>query len=219
MKKMFLLLVSFVFINIHAQCQIDTSKFNYPVSERTHKICYEKAHGVSGISKGRLFRRACEFIASQNFDRTENITCKNGSSVAVQFFDKPINFQDSIEGKLLGNGFVNFQYRHHERFVITFKYKISVRDNEYKYQFTDFRVLEFISAPKNKSRSSAFVASQGALFASGSSNTVFNANQLLQFDLEDFTDKRAYERTSDEVFRERIKRMIGDLKITMADTF
>ncbi|MFT4062632.1 MAG: hypothetical protein QM642_09785 [Edaphocola sp.] len=203
---------------------INSNAQDYPIDKRTNKICYTDTVTINA-AKEQLFKRAEQFIVSQNFDRVENIRCKNKSHVAVQIVNKPIAYRDYDEGKYIGNGFVNFECRGKERFVIIFKLKLGVKNNLYKYEFTDFQVWEFVSAPKNKSksRSSAYggAAGSGVLGVGSSSGfTVFSADDVRKWDLEDFAEEGAYgRRGSDEVFQERIKRLIGDLKTAMQDDF
>lgn len=193
---------------------------DYPIDNRTKKITFTDTVKVKK-SKEILFKRVEQFVISQNFDRVENIRCKDKSHVTLQLVDLPITYKDFEDGKYIGNGFVNFEYRGKERFVLLFKYQIAVKDNYYKYQFTDFQVLEFVTAPTNKGKSKSMGTGGGGFaFGSSSGKVEFSANDVRKWDLEEFSEKGAFDRSgSDDVFRERINRLIGDLHTTMKDDF
>jgi len=192
----------------------------YPIDKRTSKICYSNTITINA-SKEQLFKRAEQFIASQNFGRIENIRCKNKSNINLQIVNKPIVYQDFDEGKYIGNGFVNFEYKNEEHFIIIFKYKIAVNDNSYKYEFTDFQIWDFITAPKNKGKSHGMAAvGTGIGMGASSGSLEFSASDVRKYDLEEFINRKSYKKDgSDKIFQERIKRMIGDLNTTMNDNF
>lgn len=191
----------------------------YPVNERTGKISFSKTVNLP-LSKDKLFKRVEQFIISQNFDRDENIRCKDKSHVVLQLVDKPITYKDYEDGKYYGCGFFNFSYRDKERFAIVFNFKISVKEGAYKYEFTDFKVMEFVTAPRNKGKSKSMTtASNSMAFGSSSGFVEFSANDVRKWDIEDFVYMSAWDNGSSEVFDERVYRLISDLKATMKDDF
>jgi hypothetical protein len=138
--------------------------------------------------------------------------------------DKPITYKDYEDGKYFGCGFFNFAYRDKERFAIVFNFKIGVKEGAYKYEFTDFKVMEFVTAPKNKGKSKSMAMGSGTTsssmaFGSSSGFVEFSANDVRQWDLEEFVDMSAWEKGSSEVFDERVHRLLSDLKSTMKDDF
>ena len=159
--KILNLLVIFCLI-FNSQDLVAQKNDKYPIDQRTNKICFTDTVSV-GATKEQLFKRVEQFVVSQNFDRVENIRCKDKSHVALKIVYQPISYSDFEEGKYLGNGFVNFEYRGNERFVLIFKFKVAVKDNLYKYEITDFKVWEFVTAPKNtsKGKNSGFAGSDG----------------------------------------------------------
>lgn len=191
---------------------------SFPVDERTGRISYQ---GVveAPFSKEKLFKRAEQFVISQDFERAENIRCKDKSHVLLRLVENAITYLDFEEGKILGNGFVNFSYRGRDRFVITFRYQLTVKDFAYRYAFTDFIVLEFVTAPKDKSKSTGVaLAGNGVGFGKSSGFVEFSANDVRRFELEDFILRSAFDKSEDE-FRNRIKRVVSDLETTMKDDF
>ncbi len=120
--------------------------YNYPIDSITGKITFEKKKSAD-YSQPELFEFELQFVAVQNFDKQVEIKTKNKKAYYnTVVVPKAITYQDKQQGKIFGNGFFDFEYRGKERFVITFSYKIYVKDKEYRYVFTDFVVKEFVDA-------------------------------------------------------------------------
>lgn len=223
--KQFLSILAIILINTHAGWA--QNKYDYPVDPQNGKITISNTVSIDG-TKSTLFRRGKQFIVTQNFDRIENIRCKDKSHVEVQIVSSPIKYSDSTDGVYIGNGFFNFQYRGKERFLMTFNYKLSVENNRYSYKLYNFILLEFVTAPKNKgkSRHSSFGSVSGSAYggsfnASGSSFggssgfVEFSAKDVRKFDLEDFVDRSAFD-DSDEDFVNAINSFKRELKNTLS---
>lgn len=206
MKKYYLVLILLLYIdNIFAQSK---NEYGYPIDEKTRKITIENTVSVNE-PKSTLYRRIETFIFFQNFDRKENIRCKDKSHIEIQIVARPISFQDPIDGIYLGNGFFNFHYRGKERFVVTFTFKIMAKEKQYTYKITNFRVLEFVTAPKNKGKSRSMD------FAGRSSGFVeFSASDVRTFTLEDFITRSDYD-NSNPTFIDAIKNFKSQLKSTL----
>lgn len=194
--------------------------YKYPIDARTHKISYEKRIDVPNASKELLFKRALQFVALQNYGRSENIRCKNNTNITTPIVDAELLINDPEDGKIVGNGFTHLTYRirGEYRFVLTFKYRINVKDNSYLYEFTNFRVLEFLSAPKEKSRSTGYVGSTGfGAIATGSALRTFSDASLVQKDLEDFIIQGIWQNQNagHNAFKEQLRLTFGDLKEVM----
>jgi len=203
-KSLLVLLTIFPFMNALAQ------ESDYPRDPLTGKISYSGGDSIN-VTKERLFKRAEQFIISQNFDRSESVRCKDKKSVELQFINAPITYTDTTDGVYIGNGFFNYKYRGKDWFVITFNYRIFAKEKFYSYKIYNFRVLEFIKAPiiyeKGKSKSASVsaktsIAGVGIGASRGSTTSTgfveFSTGDVRKFDLEDFIRKSAIERATTE---------------------
>lgn len=103
---------------------------------------------------------------------------------------KPISYSNAEEGKLFGNGFLNFQYRGHDFFFVTFSYRLYVQENKYKYVFTDFVVKEIYQMIRKESK-------------------------INSWPVEEFCQRKKYE-ASDVVFTTKINDLKHQLKLAMS---
>jgi len=173
------------------------NKYGYPINAETKKITYEKTVLVEA-DKHNLFKYALQFIADQNFDRQLSLKTKVRRTYANPIpVPKPISYQDEEQGKIFGNGFIEFEYRDNSRFVITFSYKICLQDKQYKYVFTDFAVKEFVFEGK-----------------SNKGGDVNSGARIISTPLEEFTEKNKYNK-SDDVFKKGMESIFTKIKIAM----
>lgn len=194
MKSIFILLIiSLSFGSSKAQI----NKYGYPISAETKKVIYEKTVSVEA-NKHNLFKYALQFIADQNFDRQLSVKTKVRRTYANPIpVPKPITYQDEEQGKIFGNGFIDFEYRDNNRFVITFSYKIYVQDKQYKYVFTDFAVKEYVFEGK-----------------SNKGGDVNSGARIISTPLEEFTEKNKYNK-SDDVFTKGMESIFNKIKVAM----
>lgn len=204
-KSVLVLLTIFIFLKVNAQ------ETDYPRDPLTGKISYSGEDSLD-VNKARLYKRAEQFIISQNFDRTESIRCKDKKSVELQFIDEPVTYTDTADGVYIGNGFFNYKYRGKDWFIITFNYRIFTKEKFYSYKIYNFRVLEFIKAPIVYENSQSVSAGHGkgktnvvgtrkvnAKVKTKSSGFVeFSTGDVRKFDLEDFINKSAIEKATIE---------------------
>lgn len=193
-----------------------TNRFGFPLNDHTGRVDYDSILYFDNLSKETLFKRAQEFIAAQDFDRTENIKCADNNSINTKFYERSIRYIDSSEGKILGSGFLPFKYKDYGYIYTVFEYKIQVKDGACKYEFTNFKVLEFKRAPKNKSRYAAYT------YGLASGNTSFSSNMVDQSTMEEFMERlRKYYRKDGKTgqFTGSIDKMISELSNTMASNF
>ncbi|WP_162902769.1 DUF4468 domain-containing protein [Taibaiella koreensis] len=181
---------------------------DYPTDPKTGKITFTKTVSVE-VSKERLYKRAEQFILSQNFDRIENIRCKDKSNVKLKIVYKPITYSDPVDGVYTGNGFFNFEYRNKSRFVVTYNFKIAVSENSYTYKLTNFKVMEFVTVHQKRGRTKG---SPEEGFASSSGFVEFSAGDVRKFDLEEFVERNRFE---DDAFMAQIKQIKDELKNTL----
>lgn len=173
------------------------NKYGYPINSETKKITYEKTVPVE-VDKHNLFKYALQFIADQNFDRQLSVKTKVRRTYANPIpVPKPITYQDEEQGKIFGNGFIDFEYRDNNRFVITFSYKIYVHDKQYKYVFTDFAVKEYVFEGK-----------------SNKGGDVNSGARIISTPLEEFTEKNKYNK-SDDVFTKGMESIFNKIKVAM----
>jgi len=196
MRKLLLLILSTsLFINSLAQ------ESDYPRDPLTGKISYAGGDSIN-VTKERLFKRAEQFIISQNFDRSESIRCKDKKSVELQLINLPITYTDTADGVYIGNGFFNYKYRGKDWFIITFNYRIFTKEKYYSYKIYNFRVLEFIKAPINYEREKTKTAAIKIIASRSSATTKgfveFSTGDVRKFDLEDFINKSAIEKATIE---------------------
>ena len=110
------LLVAFASVSCSAQIV-------FPIDSTTHKVTFSEIVQVDSISKPEIFTKVNEWIAL-NFVSTKDV---------VQFSDKE-------NGKIILKGIIHaFCGKRHEefggwKFVLT----IDIKDNKYRYVFTDF---------------------------------------------------------------------------------
>lgn len=189
--------------------------YKIPVSEKTDKISYSGTMAVDA-SEERLYKRALQFIAFQNWDKTITIKCKNAMPVSAQIIENAITYDDAEDGVLIGNGYTRYPMREATHFILTFKYKIAADEGAYKYEFTDFEVLEFVSGERTKGKSTG-VAYGG--IASGSGQTRFYDIDVRTYPMEEFVDYIGYyERFIPELhynFKEITKRLVNNLSDVM----
>lgn len=199
MKKVLLLLT--LATSYHAYAQ---NEYEYPVDPETKKITYEKSISVSD-NKHILYKDAQQFIASQNFDKELVIKTKARKLYwSGNVVERPVTYQDEETGKLFGNGYIPFSYRGNDRFVITFSYKLYVKDNQYRYIFTDFIVKEFVDGGK----------SVGKSHMTGSTSSKNSSARILSFPLEEFIERNKYEK-SEHLFSDQIGNLKHQLKLAM----
>lgn len=178
------------------------NKYGYPINSETKKITYEKTVSVEA-DKHNLFKYALQFIADQNFDRQLSLKTKVRRTYSNPIpVPKPIKYQDEEQGKIFGNGFIDFEYRGNNRFVITFSYKFYVQDKQYRYLFTDFIVKEYVYEGKS--------ISGGPM---GESN-VNGGARIKTFTLEDFSEKNKYGKSDDE-FSASMESIFNKIKVAM----
>lgn len=195
--------------------------YSYPTDKRTNRISYEKTIDIPNTGKDKLFKRALQFKAIEDFGRPVNIRCKNNTNITTTLVSKDILIEDEEEGKLAGYGFIDLNWiiRNKYNYMMTFKYIINVKDNRYKYQFTDFRLLEFLSAPKEKSRSSGYSSYVGYGMSVGSRGgvTTFSDASVVTKEMEEMIITGIWqdEDAGHNEFVAKMKIIIGDLKETM----
>ncbi len=182
--------------------------YNIPVNERTQKISYNGEVKLAG-SKEKLYKRALQFIAFQNWDKVVNIKCKNAMPVSMRIIEKAITYEDDEDGVVIGNGYTLYPLERASHFVLTFKYKISTKEGMYKYEFTDFEVLEFVSGERAKRKSSA-VAYGG--FATGGGQTRFYGIDVRPYPMEEFVDFIGYYEQFNPEMHYRFKEIAAGLK-------
>lgn len=212
MKRLLLFFVCFPIITLAQK----SNRFGFPVDERTGRVTFDSVVTFNNISKEILFKRAQEFIAAQDFDRTMNIRCEDKNNISTRFYDKSIRYIDSSEGKILGSGFLPFKYKDYSYIYTVFDYKVQVKDNACKYEFSNFKVLEFKKGPKSKSRFGAYT------YGFGAGSTSFSANMVEQQTLEEFMNrlKKYYRKDGKtDTFSGDVDRLIANLTNTMTETF
>ncbi|WP_118951259.1 hypothetical protein [Taibaiella helva] len=180
------------------------NEYNYPVDKETGKITYEKTKTVAG-TQHNLFKYGLQFVASQNFNREVATKTKMRKVFYTTIvITTPITYQDEEQGKIFGNGFFDFEYRGKQRFVVTFSYKIYVKDQEYRYVFTDFVVKEFVGAGEP-------IAKRHINSATAPNSSA----RILSFPLEEFIERSKYA-DSDQIFKDNIKQLKTQLAKAMA---
>lgn len=154
------------------------------------QVAFSQQVKVPGADKARLYKRAQLFVAQQNWANTEHIRCKDGVTLSSQLVDKEILFSDENEGIITGQGYSFFPMAKAKHFFLTFRYKITVADGGYTYEFDNFEILEFVRGPMSKAKASA-VAYGG--IASGGSRTRFYDVDLRSYPVEEFFSERIIE--------------------------
>jgi hypothetical protein len=143
MKQILITLLIFCCLAVNAQ-----TKYEYPIDKETKKITYTYKASVPG-SKHLLFKYAQQFVAVSAFDKELTSKTKHRNTYYhTKAIEKPITYLDDEQGKLFGNGYIDYHYRDKDRFVMTFAFRIYVKDNEYSFVLTDFLVKEFVDAGK-----------------------------------------------------------------------
>ena len=174
------------------------NKYGYPINSDTKKITYEKTVSVEA-DKHNLFKYSLQFIADQNFDRQLSVKTKVRRTYANPIpVPKPITYQDEEQGKIFGNGFIDFEYRDNNRFVITFTYKIYVQNKQYKYVITDFVVKEYVFEGK-----------------SNKGGDVNSGARIISTPLEEFVEKNKY-KNSDQTFTNGMNAIFEKIKTAMS---
>ncbi|RPD39117.1 DUF4468 domain-containing protein [Chitinophaga barathri] len=178
----------FLLIGVVAYSQ---NKYGYPIDPKTSKVTYDSVITLSNTSKEKLFKRANQFIALQHFDRPANIKTKEKGIYDGIIIEKPILVTDLDEGKIFGDGFVNFKYRKYNYFTLTFSFKLYVEDSKYRYVFSDFVVNEYIHAGMELSKNKI-------VSYTGARKSFQSAPDIRNYPLEKFMKKSAYDRSDDD---------------------
>lgn len=184
------------------------------------QVAFSEHIKVLQADKNRLFKRAQLFVAQQNWANTEHVRCKDNVTLSSQIVDKEILFSDEVEGIITGQGYSFFPMGRTKHFYLTFKYKITVADGSYTYEFDDFEILEFVRGPMSKGKSSGIL--YGGI-ASGGSRTRFYDVDLRTYPVEEFFSERIIEDgyhgdlTGDAIksFKDIYKGLAASLKETM----
>lgn len=205
-----------IFLIISRFGNVSAQESDYPLDPLTGKISYSGEDSLN-VTKDRLYKRAKQFIISQNFDRTESIRCKDKKSIEIQLIDNPITYTDVEDGVYIGNGFFNYKYRGKDWFVITFNYRIFTKEKFYSYKIYNFRVLEFIKAPINF-QSDKSAANAKATKTKSKGFVEFSTGDVRKFDLENFIHKSAIEKASIEFITD-INNFGKQLGATLAGEF
>jgi hypothetical protein len=195
------------------------AEYGYPVNKRTKRISFSDTVDAPNLGKTKLFKRFQQFIAYQDWDKVENLKTRKGPSINTKLYDNSISYKDEEDAAVVGNGYMHFQYGNYDCYIVTFKYKLQAEDGKYKYEFTDFNVLEFFNVPKTKSKGSGMASGYGgAVFASGSSTTSYSAEYMTQKPLEEFITAGKYGGKSHPLFSKNMKRIVSDLNETMVQS-
>jgi hypothetical protein len=97
-----------------------------------------------------LFEKAKLFIQKQTYTENINITCKDNKVMSQQIIDDVELFFNKPLGEVSGRGFYMMEYGGDPAFTLNFDFKILVKDYKYKYELSNFFVVEYISAPIQK---------------------------------------------------------------------
>lgn len=201
--------------------------WNVPSNKETGKITYDGVMAFKNIDKQSIFRRVKKFVAIKDYDRIENIRCKDKTIVTTKFYEKSIRFEDTIDGVIIGSGYMPVLWRKFNYIWVVFDYKILADNNTCKYEFTNFRVLNFFAAPKAKSRGSGFATGgYGSVFGTSSSTTMMSANKVQQVALEDYIkgigERDSYNmhfRENEEIFTSEMESIRKELTLAISETF
>lgn len=204
-------------------------EFNWsvPINNSTGKITYDGVMAFKDIDKSTIFRRVKKFVAIKDYDRIENIRCKDKSIVTTKFYERSIRFEDTIDGVIIGSGYMPVLWRKFNYIWVVFDYKILANSNTCKYEFTNFRVLNFFAAPKAKSRGSGFATGgYGSVFGTSSSTTMMSANKVQQVPLEEYikgkgeTDSyNMHFRENEQIFTSEMESIRKGLTTAITETF
>lgn len=216
MKKSLLLLLFIAPILSFAKKEFN---WNTPIDSETNKITYSGIINSPGIEKETAFRRLQKFVSIMDFGRIENIRCKNKTFINSKFFEDEIRFQDENDGIIIGSGYMPILWRKFNYLWVLFDYKIMASNGQCKYEISNFRTVNFISAPKSKS-----AGYHGYMFSSGSAT--FSDNRMITTALEDYLHMKGekdsynmYLRENEEVFTSFIKNMIHKLDESVNNSF
>ncbi|MBS1775260.1 MAG: hypothetical protein JSS64_03160 [Bacteroidetes bacterium] len=157
-----------------------------------------------------------KFIVLAQFDRSLNIRYKEGNAfVNAQPFSNPIIYEDSNDGDLIFRGFFPFQYVQLKHCLLVFKAHVIAREGGYNYTISDFEVVEFIHAPKTKSKGSGTYWGYGV--STSKNTTSFSDGYIRTVPLEKFMLNLDYAITSDKVFNDGRKEIIELMEHTVAN--
>lgn len=177
MKKISLILLTLLVLKTQAQD-------NYP-RNAAGKIEFDKTISVAR-NKERLLEGVNEWISTQGFSTQE----KN-----VQF-NQVITYQNIEQGKIFGNGKFKFDTKYakkeggYDYKYMSFLFKIYVKDNEYRYVFTDFKVNGLTWHKRNRTTYKTF---------------------------EDYIKTKYYRKFSRKSIKEHFDKLENDLKLAMQD--
>lgn len=141
----------------------------------TGKVLYKGKIEVPNLEQNKVFSRTRKFIAIMDFERVENVECSNRTLMTIKLFENSIRYEDATDGAIVGGGAVPIKYEDYNNVYLTFEYKFKILDGVCNYEFSDFNVVTFMSAPKTKVKGSAF-ASGGYYSAFGTSRSSVTNN-------------------------------------------
>ncbi len=177
MKKI-VMVAACMLLSVLSNAQVDSLPYN-----SNDKIVFEKTVKVNG-KKDKLYEGALQWVAAQSFNKPElNVT-----------FNDVITYKNKEEGKIFGNGKFKFETKYpeigtYDYMYMTFVFKIYVKDNEYRYVFSDF-VVNRLTWHKKQGYKGAVT-------------------------FEDYADTQYYEKFSEESIWEHINKLRHDLKLGM----
>lgn len=201
--------------------------WDVPVDKETNKITFEGQLNERNLNKEAIFRRIKKFIAVRDFDKVENIKCKNGSIITTKFYEKSIRYEDFNDGIFIGSGYIPIIWRKFNYLWIVFDYKIMAKEGQCKYQFSNYKTINFLSASKARTRGSAFgTGGYGYIYGSSGSSTIISSNKIQQVSLEDYIlgkgEKDSYNtylRENPELFLNAMESIQRDLANSIKNEF
>ncbi len=175
--KRTILVAAYLLLSINLFAQVDSLPWN---SEG--KIVFDKTIKVNG-NKDKLYEGALQWVAAQGFNKPEK-------GVA---FNDVITYQNKNEGKIFGNGKFKFdtkypQLGYYDYMYMTFIFKIYVKNGEYHYVFSDFKVNRL---------------------------TWHKRDHIGQTSFEDFAESGYYKRHSEVSIEEHLSKLKHDLKLAI----
>jgi hypothetical protein len=209
MKNSILLLLAAILL-LSFRKQFD---WDVPRNPETGKITYSGVMAFEDINKQMVFRRIKKFVAIKDYDKTENIKCKDRTIVVTKFYEKSIRYEDTIDGVIVGSGYMPVLWRRFNYIWVVFDYKIQALDNGCKYEMSNFKVLNFFAAPKAKSKSSGIASvGVGAVYGFASGSTSMSANLIQQVALEDYLNNKGERDSYNMHFREHPEIFIEEME-------
>jgi len=152
-----------------------------PFPMENGKIFYAEVIQVDD-SASFLFKRAVSFIEAQKYTRSVSIRAKNGGIINQTIIAKDNLDKDKSKGKISGNAFYPIEYGSRDFFTFNFEYKILVKDQKYKYELSNFYIVEYVSAAASSVRATSVV----------SYGEVYSGADIRFYELEIFSKKSTY---------------------------